>query len=331
MCDKRKQETLSILKSSGLENAVIEEQLGGLQAINSVIKLDNKKYVLKYIPGVENEGQAYKLVVMSKWLISRFIPAPEVIELPSGSYYDNLKHGHVVLMKYKTGHIRHGSTITDSELKEAGRLLASVHKLDVKCAAATGVLKRHRYPNDNHEYQRTPQVSDRVPISDEGEDAIARLQVLKRQTEQKYAREIKINAYNPSVTHGDYHNENILFGPSGAISAILDWEFSSLSWRMCDISKFIDLGCANEGYDDKSIKMSRTFLSGYREINDITEDELKHGLYARYYEKAMSSYFETQAVTQGFAAVSKYIYRDIEKFSQFNKAGAELCRLISAP
>lgn len=64
------------------------------------------------------------------------------------------------------------------------------------------------------------------------------------------------------IVHGDYYPGNLLFTPAGAVSAILDWDFSSARWRELEVARAaVETALTGEGELDR--ERLGAFISAY--------------------------------------------------------------------
>ena len=80
-----------------------------------------------------------------------------------------------------------------------------------------------------------------------------------------------------NLIHGDFHNENLIFGKDDNVSCILDFEHTRLGNRIEDLVLFINLACCKTGYAPTNIQKSRLFLDAYQCQCECKEGDLYDG------------------------------------------------------
>lgn len=63
------------------------------------------------------------------------------------------------------------------------------------------------------------------------------------------------SAWKPGLMHGDFHIGNVLFGPNGELTAILDWELSTLGDPLLDLGRLLAAWPDPDGSGPLSLKV----------------------------------------------------------------------------
>lgn len=75
------------------------------------------------------------------------------------------------------------------------------------------------------------------------------------------------------VLHGDFHDRNLFFAPSGAVESVIDWELASVGPRAWEVVRALDVALALRQDVEAGAPRVRAFLHGYASAVPLTPDE----------------------------------------------------------
>lgn len=91
------------------------------------------------------------------------------------------------------------------------------------------------------------------------------------------------------VVHGDYYPNNLLFSPDGAISAVIDWDFSGPRWREMEVARAaVEVGVRAEGDLDQGRVIA--FLTGYLAEQPLSSGE-RRGMFQLWFDYLLWSLY----------------------------------------
>lgn len=107
------------------------------------------------------------------------------------------------------------------------------------------------------------------------EEALADEEFQARIVETSRARPRSEGTGMPAqLTHGDFHDQQMLFGPGGEIVAVNDWEMYRVMPRVWEVIRSVSF---SELYEEPGLG---AYLSGYREHVRLPEEECRLGVEA---------------------------------------------------
>jgi len=84
------------------------------------------------------------------------------------------------------------------------------------------------------------------------------------------------------LPHGDYHDQQVLFGPGGDILAVNDWEMHRVMARVWEVLRAVAFA---QLYEEPGLG---AYLSGYRQHVHLSEEECRLGVEAWWYGRLHS-------------------------------------------
>jgi aminoglycoside phosphotransferase (APT) family kinase protein len=125
----------------------------------------------------------------------------------------------------------------------------------------------------------------------------------------------KVEYKTNSVTHGDYHLENILFEPTGKVTCVLDWDNGGLgNWQRDLVYAVFAICGLEEGNSKKSFMQARDFVRHYSKerVVPVTPKDIEYGLWLYFRSLVLSNW-----------AVSEYLEKNSTKTEIFIRKGSQ--------
>ncbi len=309
-------EVLEIIRSGyGLPSLCEGDNLGGLSTINSIIKANGEKFVLKQY-SEKNINKLEKIEVITFFLKQNNLPVAVPIKTIKGNYYLEIDNLIFVLYPKVNGRILYEDSLTKKSLVNTANLLQIFHGLKKNCP-----LTLIRNTLSLHEFLKNAQNCKKLILDNtlgaEIDDLILlcidrKTTIIKKACRKNFfKKEISHN----DLVHGDFHNENILFNINDEIVCLLDFEEVQYGCGVNDLMQFIQLSCCNTGYQEENLKKARVFLQAYLLKRFIKKETLIFYATCYMYYIASSFFFEKKLYLTKNIKLIDYIKRDLVKLS----------------
>lgn len=302
--------------SYNLTSLNIQDTIGGLSALNLIVSSDSGPLVLKRYRPKEIEA-VNRIEAVTELLAQNDIPVALPLKTPDGLKHFVYSDQYYALFPKIDGKVLHESTLNEKTLFNAGLMLAKIHHisdfkrlslpetseiLKPKIQIETDSVKLLSFVKENSIDTETDDLIDEI--------VTAKLNVISH---INYSEIIASLHNNRTLIHGDFHNENILFGSNDDVVCVLDFEEAHFGSDIEDIMTFINFACCNSGFDIPNIKKARTFLSGYESVKTITSDELHFGMKLLNYRLSSSFFLENELYLNRDLFFRQLIKRDLSK------------------
>lgn len=324
---------VAIATAYGLSTLSIKKSLGGLSAINILAESEVGLLVVKRHSSVQPKN--IKLIQSVNELMGlNHIPVALPLKTIGGKrhfVYDDWLYS---VYPFREGNILHETTIGDAALSNTGKILAKMHSIQdgnqpkllttfdrlkpLNDVVSDAKIIRNLIANNSID-KRTDQLTE-ILIE-------TKLEVISRIDIQLIARKLP----EPStITHGDFHNENILYDDNGGISCVLDFEEAHKGYGVEDVMTFINFACCNSGFDERSIQKARTFLLSYCQEVSLTKEDLYHGLMILHYRLCSSFFLETELYNKRDTFYYELLKRDLSKLSYIESYSDDIINKLTA-
>jgi Ser/Thr protein kinase RdoA (MazF antagonist) len=282
---------------------------GGLSAANEYLFADEQGFVLK-------QYRASDIVTVQRIeLVTAHLASAAIAVVQAIAGADGQRHfwdqGRIyALFPRIFGFIRHQDRLTDYALFQAGANLAQIHSL------IPPFLRDIAPSLEGREAQETTDAAlwaaiTKHPVDKKiDEDARALLR-LKDDIIRHQSGCLELPRQRQTLVHGDYHNENLLFGLDDSLVAVLDLELTSINDYMIDLMSFIHLGCCNSGYEEHNLQKAAAFMAGYRSLRDLDEEDFCRGMQLFIKRMALSRFIEREVYFAQRQTMGPLLSRDL--------------------
>ncbi|AIF80649.1 hypothetical protein I862_00420 [endosymbiont of Acanthamoeba sp. UWC8] len=311
---------IKIKQLYNISNLKLIKNLGGFSSLNFQISDSSNQFVLKQY----RNSTADKIKQIEK--ISFFLDQSDIpVKLPilnkNGSYHFVYQDTLYALYPMVEGIILHENTLSQKALHSASNILAQLHRLipiaELNLHDANTCLVNYDEVSD--EANKVLNLIANNPISEETDNITRNLIYLKLSLLNDLSAFNFNNVLQPKyLVHGDFHNENIIFSAGHQVIKLLDFEHTFIGSRTEDIFEFIHKGCCNSGFDEENINKAKHFLSHYKSVFPISNDELYIGFQYSVYQLVSSFFFEKELYTSHDISLYGLIGRDINRLSYIN-------------
>ncbi|MHB9145668.1 MAG: phosphotransferase enzyme family protein [Symbiobacteriia bacterium] len=266
------------LVAAGWGLSVVAAQPVGGGLINLVWKLtatDGTCWFLKeYAPDLRDSA-AFTLGIQ-EWVRERGLPVPEVLPTAAGNYVYRHADGAAALSTFLPGQALQPGDLSRGHLAAMGDVLARLHLALLDHPGSAGPA---RAPTDTTSLEQAIQgveaMVQRQPFSAEVDALVRRCLATKREAVARW--QLGPHLYSGAtwqLLHKDFRLENLLFDPSGGVSAVLDFDFAREGYRAWELMRAaMTAAWLNEGMD---LERAGVLLRAYLVKMPVTPAELQN-------------------------------------------------------
>lgn len=306
----------------GFESVVIQGHAGGFSARNFFIVADGSDFVLKRFRADLNT--VTRIEHVTDFLFQQGLPVVKARRIGDVHHFGFQDFWYALFPKVP-GSVLHESDLSNSHYESSADILRRIHSLP-----APRNIRLHTSLQRKIDPQRALARLDEMLESIRSvnhSDEIRKLIELKRSLLSE-----KINApasflESQDLIHGDFHNENLIFGPDNSVNCILDFEHTRLGNRIEDVVTFINLACCNTGYTVSNVQKSRVFLEAYRSRNRLERKDLYHGFCNFVADLSGSVFLENLALED--RKFQPMITRDLQRLTFLKEHMRDFVELIA--
>lgn len=211
-------------------------------------------------------ARAVQALRLQSELASRGIPAPQPARTRTGSLWAESPAGLVAVMPFMRGERRSRGRLTQAEAANLGRIIGRLHR--ALRSVQTGGLAAPTPPDPAALAARWAELKARAAARtapDEFDEAVIRMADYVAGA----VGEMDPVAWNLQpwqVCHRDLHLDNILFGGTGRIAALLDFDNASPWWSGADLMMAWNLSLCADPALRQLTPEGAAFFSAYRQI-----------------------------------------------------------------
>ena len=276
-----------------------------LGEVGSVIELDegvlNKNFLLTtskgkyFIKSVREKRKAEIPYIygVETFMARNGIPAIPMLRNTSGSLWTQCESDTYTVYPFLESDRTH--IYSDADYRSMGEMLARIHKAG--STAIPPLLASKEFTEKNLDAALTKLQHYRNTIlakTDQDDTDALFLSFIDLKLSLITTLE-DIQLPNDTLTHGDYHERNLLINSAREIVGICDWEKAQMAPRSHEFVRAFQYICINreEGLE-KSLRKGDRFTEGYQSIYPISNEEIEAGRALRFRKLATSFWIEEQ-------------------------------------
>lgn len=112
------------------------------------------------------------------------------------------------------------------------------------------------------------------------------------------------------LTHGDYHDQQVIFGPGGGIVAVNDWEMHRVMSRVWEVIRAVAF---TQLYEEPGLA---AYLGGYRQHLALSEEECRLGIEAWWYGRLHSRWVYWTYFMENNHRVAEFFPESVRELKQ---------------
>jgi len=193
-------------------------------------------------------------------LAGRGVPTPRPLERRDGGQILVLEGKPGAVFPWRAGGMRCQAAVTPRDAEQVGAALAKVHAAGRAETPAAG-----RFRADDLR-ERLARIEREAP-----EDLAVHAAPLRASLDAIEARRATVSSSAPrGLVHGDLFRDNVLFGPGGDVTALLDFESACEGALVFDLMVTVLAWCVGASFDPD---LARAMARGYTSVRPLGADE----------------------------------------------------------
>lgn len=253
----------------------------GFSNEHTILATKNAKYFLKKHGQKFNERVSYFLEATS-FFYKEGIPVIMPIKTKNNKLYFIYHDQYYSLYPYIVNLRTNQNNFSTQALNSSGQMLAKIHLAGKNYPK--GKKKNFRHWNKDEFNKRFTKIMS-VFKKKTNQDKFDKLFLEKLSTKYKFVQKNKLffNDFKlkcDHLTHGDYHQRNIAFDVRKQVKYVFDFK-SKLAPRVLELVRSVDLICF-KNYGNIDYRKAKKFLTGYKSVYPIDQEELKQGIIAHH-------------------------------------------------
>ncbi len=297
----------------GQAKRVTKDTEGALN-INYFLETENgRKYFIKSVRGKQKSQIPY-VAAVEKFFSERSIPAVCMLASASGAL--SLEIGDDVYTVYP--YVENDSSLTYAagNIEAMGTTLGAIHRAGSEAVPEVFLSRSFKPPVGEEVIEK---LTERRTLILEKETLDATDEQFLEYIDLKLSTIAEAGSFpslpNDTLTHGDYHERNILFGASG-IAGICDWEKAMMEPRAYELARAIEIICfgmsSSRMHSEEQMRsLAMRFLGSYAAVYPISMEELRAGLELRYSKILHSVWIEHQYYDLGDSRSNRFIQNEM--------------------
>lgn len=297
-----------------LSCAASKQVLGGFSSLNVPLQGNGKNYVLKKYRA-KNERDVTYIETIAKFLQKENLPCFSPILTKNAEDHFFREGAYYALYPKIEGQIYDEPSLDEKRLQSAADLLGKLHSLKLP----EGLVKEPKTLSSESldAFIKAPALQKSCTHNSPSAEI---LRFIEKSIDQKKAllkdlsdKKVSWNLEGNQLVHGDFHNQNLLFGLKNEIVGLLDFEEVHKGHGLEDVVHFILLGCCNTGFENENLEKAQIFLKNYSSHHLITKKELKVAIYHWIIRNSTSVFMEELLLSTQDPFFIELIKRDRKK------------------
>lgn len=267
---------------------------GGYLSDNFAVGNEEKKYFLRQYRAKYTRPEIEAIHRVKKFFAENGIPIISPLKTENGETFFELDDRFYALFPFVDEKTIEASDLSERSIKSIGKMLAKIH-----------LLSKNGFPNLTEEKTSEFNKEKCLKIGEEIKEIVDNIKnptnfdkMAQRQVSYKIdlvkKNQIKFSDLGlkyDHLIHGDFHALNLFYDENGEVKYVYDLEKAVISPRSFEIARAIDYICL-ENFGPENIRKVRIFISAYRSIYPISNDEIKIGLRFWYLKNIHSFWIE---------------------------------------
>jgi Ser/Thr protein kinase RdoA (MazF antagonist) len=317
----------------GLDRLLVEDQAGGLSALNVTVLSEHSAFILKKYRAKEEE-KVVTIENIAQFLQQQKLPVEVPLATKIGKRHLFLQGHFWALYPKVEGVVLHEASLLEKPLTQAASLLARFHVLGSKCSLALPHLSQRflAYEEVEKRADETRLLIERNSLGHDV-DAVAhrliqaKLDMLENVIDKDLFSSL---ASSKDLVHGDFHNENLLFDPLGKAVRLLDFEEVHFGDGIEDVLNFILLGCCNSGFESANLEKANCFFRAYQKsLGRPLDHVLLPGMHYVLFRHISSFFLEKELYHTKDLFLCHLLQRDLKGLDYFKHYLPEFLEAIS--
>lgn len=267
---------------------------GGYLSDNFAVGNENKKYFLRQYRAKYTRPEIEAIHRVKKFFAENGIPIISPLKTNNDETFFQFDDRFYALFPFVEEKTIEASNLTDNSIKSIGRMLAKIHLL-----SKNGLSNLTEEKTSAFDKEKCLEIGEKIRAMVMGIKAPSDFdKMAQKQIEYKIdlikKNQIKFSDLGlkyDHLIHGDFHALNLFYDENGEVKYVYDLEKAVVSPRSFEIARAIDYICL-ENFDPENIRRAKIFISAYRSIYPISNDEIKIGLRFWYLKNIHSFWIE---------------------------------------
>lgn len=299
---------------------VVEENHEGVLNRNYVVTTDTGKYFIKSIREKRRPSLPY-IAEVEEFFYKKGIPAIRMLVSNNGNKFEEYESETYTVYPFVESVKTH--TYDRQHLTLMGQMLGRIHLVGSK-----------DFPMSLSQKLFSDKPAEEVREKLQG--YLKRVQTPKDDTEKRFLEYIQLKldmldrashiAPLPmdTLTHGDYHAHNLLFGSEKGIIGVVDWEQSAMNARAYELARSVLYICfegedeSHEYQDEAVIESAKSLIGGYDSVYPISNEEIVTGIQLRWKKLIHSVWIEEQHFVRSDSRSNKFIPHEMRLIADFS-------------
>jgi Ser/Thr protein kinase RdoA (MazF antagonist) len=229
----------------------------------------------------------------------------------AGKYYS--------LYPYIPGQILH-EPLPTAAIHHAALVLAKIHKLMIRPTIPLPDAKPPQLSQAEHAIKAAHLLhfTKQNSLGAELDQIVTQLIRMKLATYHHLkSHDLALSSSIQGFTHGDFHNQNLIFTPKHNLAAVLDFEAAHYGYQLTDLIKFIRLACCNRGFNPANLAKAQQFVTSYTSLRPLTDADITAGFNHMLLDFCGRFELETQLYREKSLFLVQYLIRDLRALKYF--------------
>lgn len=306
---------------------ILKEVSGGVLSRNYILESKNRKFFLKQYH-IDSIDKIKEIHTVKFFFANGGIPVVLPIRMRTGDYVFKYENEFYSMFPFVCGKILSYAGRSPKALASAGAMLGKVHSLSKdRCPK---IVRNHekgyskiRFISELAEVRKKLSgVSRKTKFDKIAQKTLDLKECLARENTAVYE---DLRLKNDHIIHGDYHGGNIFFDENNEVIWVFDLEKTEISPRVLELVRSMDFLSFSSGYKKKNFENARTYLSAYRSVYPIEDEEIIRGLKALYLKKVHSLWVKKEHYLNDNNRVDSFLEINLKMLEYYSE---NLPRLI---
>lgn len=312
-----KERIQSIVEPYGIEVVGVEPITTGFLSENyKVIGEQGKEFFLKQYRAALDEARVADIHKSKYFFAERGIPVVLPITTTNSATYIEHDGKFYALFPFVSGKNYPDQHCSSEELRSLARMLARVHEIGATAAPAH-IQKKFERKLFSDAIVRGNEVIGVIEkhIAERGATDFdhAALAIANKKMQLLAAWPFPDEPMAPHIlVHYDLHAGNIFFDESGEARHVFDFELTQYEPAAFDVVRTMTIVCMDYGTREEKWKRVEDFLHAYREVQPLSDDELRAGAVEFLLYRTTSFWVEEEHYLKGNTRVDKFLELDDE-------------------
>lgn len=305
----------------------------GYAAENSIVQSENGRFFLKqhrddavphigYIEAVEN------------YFFRNAIPVVLPLVKQGGGLHFTYKNNTYSLYPFINDLQYKRNELSDIHIESLASMLAQMHLVSKRGIPSDLMKESVEYWDKDKTLKKLSEIES-IIINKETQDEFDALALKMFSLKKKFvfsnnAIVADFNLKNDTITHGDYHEQNVFFNALGGISYVFDFEKAKMSPRMLELVRSVLLICFNNDYSERNFKKAARYLKTYHKIYPIDKESFLSSLKVRMIKSFHSTWIEREHYLKGNVKLDDLYFGNFETVKYMSQSFEEFqTRILS--